>query len=592
MASTIGQAREGSCHSASENVTKLGNFNVNIKTMILRYLAIPLGIGIVVSIFSGFVRWLQLDSTRHFWIGLDGVQLPMIASLVVAIGLGTAIFSLPQFRKWILVGIAICSLVLLGCSKLIRIDGHYGNRFPKFAWRLTPTAEERSRSYLISAPSKISREHLLKKQDTFQSYDQDFVGLLGPNRDGRMGNISLSESWTQSPPKFLWRHPVGLGWAGFSVLGDAAVTLEQRDTDECVVCYHARSGEELWCHAEPARFEHEYGDGPRSTPSICGGRVVSVGATGIVTCLELATGKLHWKQCALDNPKLQNRIFGTTCSPFIFEDKVFVTAGSGTVNLSASSGQSDEDPSGSRSLDGIEKGSTLCYSLLTGDLLWRRGNEPASYASPVVRNVAGQPQLWCFNGAGLQAYDLDGNSLWLQPWVTQGDSMVNVAQPVRVEMNRGVEMQIPSIESYLVISSGYDKGTALLSLSKTGELFTPKVVWESPQLKSKISNFVTDDEHIFGFDNGILTCIDLAYGKRKWKQGRYGHGQVLLIGNKLLIQAESGEIILVAANARSHQELGRFTALEGKTWNHMALAGNRLLVRNDHEAAAIELPIE
>ena len=107
-----------------------------------------------------------------------------------------------------------------------------------------------------------------------------------------------------------------------------------------------------------------------------------------------------------------------------------------------------------------------------------------------------------------------------------------------------------------------------------------------------MSNFVVFEEHLYGLDNGILTCIDLVDGQRRWKRGRYGHGQMLLVGDKLLIQAESGEVVLVAATSDEHRELGKFNALFSKTWNNLALAGNVLVVRNDREAAAFELPLE
>lgn len=199
--------------------------------------------------------------------------------------------------------------------------------------------------------------------------------------------------------------------------------------------------------------------------------------------------------------------------------------------------------------------------------------------------ICGERQLLSFNGAGLRAYALDGTKRWLHPWLTQGESQrVNVAQPV----------VLPAVANdattRVLISSGYDNGTALLEINREGEQFKVSEIWLSKNLKSKMSNFVVHDHHIYGLDNGILTCLDLNDGQRRWKRGRYGHGQVLLVADKLLIQAESGEVVLVAAKPDAHQELGKFNALFSKTWNNLALAGNVLVVRNDREAAAFELP--
>ena len=191
-----------------------------------------------------------------------------------------------------------------------------------------------------------------------------------------------------------------------------------------------------------------------------------------------------------------------------------------------------------------------------------------------------------FNGSGLRSVGLDGQSLWFQPWVTQGDSRVNVAQPKVISDNATTADSVK-----VLISSGYDKGTALLNVSYVDDRWSSEVLWESKLLKSKLSSFVVHENFAYGFDNGILACIDLTNGKRVWKGGRYGHGKMLLVRNRLLIQAESGEIVLVAATPSAHLELARFEALTSKTWNEMALAGEVLVVRNDCEAAAVRLPV-
>ena len=519
---------------------------------------LPIGFGLCLSGIICLIRWLQEDTARFFFIGLDGMRWPLAIGLVVCIGFLFACIWLRLSRTKILAVLTVMILFGIAFQQAVRIDGYYGNRTPRFIWSWTPTAEQEVKTYFTSMKSKKKTS---LQDDLFRTSQNDFDGLLGGDRTGHINAIGLISDWKSSQPKLLWRHPVGLGWSSMAVVGDVAISLEQRDDYECVVCYGLRLGNELWCHQEKTRFKHEYGDGPRSTPTVRAGRVLSMGATGVLTCLDLPTGQLQWKDSVFNDSEKENLLFGTTSSPLVVDDRVIVTPGAGT-NASA-----------------------ICYAMSSGEKLWRSGDDPASYASPAFANLVGTRQVLSFNGAGLRSYGLDGESLWFHPWVTQGESRVNVAQPIVVASDRDGCAEI-------LISSGYDRGTALIKISRIKDAWSSEVLWTSNHLKSKLSNIVTLGGYVYGLDNGLLTCIDLADGQRRWKRGRYGHGKLLLVGDKLLIQAESGEVVLVSADPTVHRELTRFQALESKTWNYPTLAGNVLVVRNDREAAAYELPVE
>lgn len=525
-------------------------------------LAMPVGIGFCLSILVSFFKWLQEENTRLLFVGLDGMRLPLTIGSVFAGVLVIALFYVRPKFKTLAMTTALLFIVGYSCSKLLRVDSYYGNRTPRLIWRWSPTPEQKIKSYLTSSTPKKSG---IPTQSLFQTTDHDFPSFLGSYRDATINTLDLASDWEKQPPKLLWRHPVGLGWSGFAVVGSAAVDLEQREENECIVCYDVRTGVELWCHSETARFKNDHGDGPRSTPTIHDGRVLAMGGTGILTCIQLESGELLWKRASFIDPDKQNLLFGMTGSPLVFDDKVLITPGA------------------------RQGGSAICYSLATGNEVWRSGDDTAAYSSPIEVSLCGDRQLLSFNGTGLRSYDIQGNQLWLQPWLTQGEARVNVAQPVIVESNSNNTQ--PDQCAQVLISSGYDHGTALLKISRRNDQWESEIVWESKQLKSKLSNFVVYGNHIYGLDNGLLTCIDLADGRRVWKRGRYGHGQMLLVRDKLLIQSESGEVVLVAASHDSHQELTKFPALSSKTWNHVALAGRILVVRNDHEAAAFELPL-
>jgi outer membrane protein assembly factor BamB len=142
------------------------------------------------------------------------------------------------------------------------------------------------------------------------------------------------------------------------------------------------------------------------------------------------------------------------------------------------------------------------------------------------------------------------------------------------------------------VSAGYGIGSKLYQVAAAeGGALEASLLWESPRLKSKFANLVVHDGSVYGLDDGVLTCLDPATGERRWKAGRYGHGQVILVGTLLLVQTEEGELVLIEPSPDGLRELTRYQALDGKTWNPPALAGNLLVVRNDLEAAAYELPV-
>jgi outer membrane protein assembly factor BamB len=144
----------------------------------------------------------------------------------------------------------------------------------------------------------------------------------------------------------------------------------------------------------------------------------------------------------------------------------------------------------------------------------------------------------------------------------------------------------------VLVSSGYGTGSELLQFKKDPPGgFSVSRVWKSIRLKSKFANPVFYEGHIYGLDDGIMVCLEAANGALKWKEGRYGHGQLILIADLLIVMAENGELILLAPQPNESSELGRLRVLKGKTWNPPALAGPYLLVRNDQEAACYQLPV-
>ena len=381
----------------------------------------------------------------------------------------------------------------------------------------------------------------------------DFPQFLGADRNGAVAGIRVADDWAARPPRLVWRRPIGAGWSGFAVAGGLAVTQEQRGGREMVVAYSLADGSPRWSHGDEAHYESTIaGEGPRATPTISRGRVFTLGSTGLLNCLDLETGKAIWRRdIAADNDSPPPD-FGRSSSPLIVDDLVVVSAGG---------------PPG-RSL--------VAYQRESGEPAWRAATTWRVTARRFSSTLAGVRQIVVLNQSSVAGHDpATGRVLWNHPWPRTAPT---VAVPLVVSENR------------VLLSAGYGVGSRLLQISRDGDAVNQTLVWESTRLKAKFTNPVVHDGFVYGLDDGVLVCLDPATGERRWKSGRYGHGQTLLVGNRLIVQTEDGELVLVEASPQAHREIARFTVFQQKTWNPPALAGRYLLVRTDTEAACFELP--
>jgi len=382
----------------------------------------------------------------------------------------------------------------------------------------------------------------------------EFPQFQGPNRNGVITGIELESNWESHPPKILWKQPIGAGWSGFVTSRGRAITQEQREALECVVCYDLLSGQTVWVHSDTARYATTIaGEGPRATPIISGNRVFTLGATGLLNCLDFESGKLIWQKNILKENNAEVPDWGLTGSPLVHDGKVIVNAG------------------------GAVRGSLCAYAIESGDLVWGAGSATADYSAPVLFNLLGQEQILIFNSNLFSHQVGDGKILWQYPWAG-GNPRVSL--PVAVSSN------------LVFISTGYGIGSELLKLEVDSEKkWNASRVWKSMALKSKFGPIFIYEDHIYGLDDGIFTCVELKTGQRKWKDGRYGHGQALLVKNLILLTAENGELILIQPNPEKLLEVSRLRVFAEKTWNPPALAGEYLLMRNDKEAACLKLSL-
>ena len=497
--------------------------------------------------------------------GMMGMMLPVLGIPVLCLALvlwavGTSRLG-PRVRRAALV---VTVLVACGVFTLLRTGGISGEGQADLHWRWTPTPEERllemagnepaTLPALATAPT-VAAITVAKKPGTDKSGPRpvaNWPGFRGPQRDGVARGVRIVTDWSKSPPVQMWRRLIGPGWSSFAVRGDQLYTQEQRGEDEVVACYGVTSGQPLWKHTDPARFwESNAGAGPRATPTLAGDRVYTCGATGIVNAIDAVDGVPIWSRNAAADTGAKVPTWGFAGSPLVVDDLVIVATA----------------------------GSLVAYDRVKGKLRWLGPKGGGGYSSPHLATIGGDKQVVLLSAAGaIGVAPATGAQLWKYEW--DGDGIVQPAL---------------TADGDLLIGSGSGMaggvGLRRIAVVHGPAGWTTEERWTSVGLKPYFNDFVVHAGHAYGFDDGLLACVDLADGKRKWKGGRYGHGQLILLPEQdlLLVLSEKGELALVAAKADEFNELARVPAIAGKTWNHPVLAGDVILARNGEEMAAFRL---
>ena len=468
--------------------------------------------------------------------------------------------------------------IFLACGVwlLFRTDGISGGG-SQVTWRWTKTAEERllakgedanvtaAKSSAATAPASSDEPVALPTaagtppvapRPSLRAKEAEWPGFRGPNRDSAIDDVRINADWTTSPPVQLWRRPIGPGWSSFAVSGDVLYTQEQRGESEEVTAYRVSTGQPVWRHRDQVRFwESNGGPGPRATPTINNDRIYTFGATGILNALDADTGARLWSRNVATDAEKAVPMWGFASSPLVIDDLVVIAA----------------------------SGRLAAYDAATGKRRWLGPPRPGSYSSPHLYNADGVQQIVLLSAAGVTSVSpADGTLLWEQEWDGGGTTIVQPA------LTGDGDLLINAIAT----SGGL--GLRRLGVTHGSNGWNVTERWTSTGLKPYFNDFVVHKGHAFGFDGNILSCIDLSDGHRKWKGGRYGNGQLVLLAGEdlLLVLSEEGELALVKATPDQFTEVARFKAIDGKTWNHPVLIRDTLLVRNGEEMAAFKLTLE
>lgn len=431
-----------------------------------------------------------------------------------------------------------------------------GGYAPALTWRKSVP------NYDALERDRAQRAGGILTNDDLSAASSPWPGFRGPNRDSHYDGKPILTNWPPQGLRLLWRQPCGGGYSSFAIAGGGAFTIEQRRDSEVAAAYDLNTGREIWRCAWSDHFQEYFSEeGPRATPTYSDGNIYALGAMGELRCLEAATGKIIWSHNILVEYHASVPTYGVAGSPLVLGDKLIVVSG-------AANGKS-----------------ILCYNKRDGKLLWSALDDVMGYASPVLVNLAGQQQvIVCAETRTLGLNIEDGKVLWKYPWRVLHNQLP-IAQPVLLSTNR------------FLLSAGYFTGCAAVEVTRTASGFAAGTVWQNKNLKNKFTSSIFWQGYIYGLDEDILTCLDATTGERKWKDGRYGYGQLLLASGSsgpaatgyLIILSGEGELALVKATPEHFEELARFQAIKGKTWNHPAIAGGKILVRNAQEMACFQI---
>jgi outer membrane protein assembly factor BamB len=488
-------------------------------------------------------------------------------------------------------GAAVVAALLLGCLPwmLVRTGGITASGASDFHWRWTKTPEERLLAQAdepldsarggpkavppAAAAAEISKPPVIANSEekptkaapsplpattgaagpVVTAKRAEWPGFRGPDRDSVIRGVQISTDWSSSPPVQMWRRPIGPGWSSFAVNGNLLYTQEQRGGEEVVSCYRVSTGEPVWRHRDATRFwESNGGAGPRGTPTLSNGRVYTLGATGILNALDAGNGAVVWSRNVASDVNAKIPMWGISSSPLVVDDVVIVAAG----------------------------GKLAAYNVATGTPRWSGRGSGFSYSSPHLVRIDGVAQVLFMSGPGTTSVSpATGTVLWEHAW--PGGAIVQPA----LTGNGGILTNTISMNGGL--------GMRRLAVARGAGGWTVGERWTSTGLKPYFNDFVVHKGHAFGFDGSILSCIDLQDGKRVWKGGRYGNGQLVLLADQdvLLVLSEEGELALVGATPDGFKEVAKFPVLTGKTWNHPVLVRDVLLVRNGEEMAAFRLSL-
>jgi len=387
----------------------------------------------------------------------------------------------------------------------------------------------------------------------------DWPAYRGPAGDGITSEKILTH-WPANGPKVLWSVPLGDAFGSFAVAGDKAFVFEKSEDGEACAALDARTGKELWStKIDRTIRDHDGGDGPRSTPAVDGDNVYVLGTYLKLACLSAADGKIVWSHDLAAEFAGKAPHWGNAASPLVEGDLVIVAGGG--------RGQS-----------------IIGFKKETGEVAWKGLDEKITHATATPATIDGVHQDIFFMQSGLVSIAPEtGEVLWRQPFPY---NVSTAASPV-------VENDV------VYCSAGYGVGAGVYRVAKNGDKFTSTQIWRMPGGDvNHWSTPVIRGDYIYGlfgfkeFKTMPLKCIELATGKEVWSKPGFGQGGLVLVGDDLLVQADTGQLVLVEATPDSYHPLGIARPLGGKCWTMPVVADGKIYVRSTKQGVCLDVSLK
>jgi outer membrane protein assembly factor BamB len=373
---------------------------------------------------------------------------------------------------------------------------------------------------------------------------QDWPQWRGANRDAKASGFSAPKTW----PKELtrkWKVPVGLGDATPALVGNKLYVFARQDDDEVIRCLDAANGKELWQEkyaaqevSGPASSQHS---GPRSSPTVADGKIVTLGVGGVLSCVDAAKGKLLWRKDDFSGAWPR---FYTSSSPII----------TGGLCIAQLGGESN--------------GGIVAYDLATGNEKWKWTGDGTAYASPVLLTVEGTRMVVTLTPKKIVGVGVaDGKLLWEAPFPSQG---------------RAYNAATPMVEGQTVIYAGSGRGTKAVKIEKTADGFAAKELWSNPDNAVQFNSPVLKGGQIYGLSqNGVIFCLDAQSGKTLWttELGGRGFGSIVDAGSVLLALTPKGELTVFDPSDKEYKKLAGYKVADTETYSYPVAAGKGLFVK-------------